>query len=680
MTQPTTTLLTAGVPYPLGAHWDGHGINFTLVAPNAQSVELCLFDHDGKNELLRLVMPGFEDGVWHGYLEGAVAGQVYGYRVHGDYAPHLGHRFNPTKVLLDPYARTVVGQYLGQDDFHGDNQNDTAAIALKARVVHEVYDWGTDAPPHIAPADTILYEAHVKGLTRLHPSIASDVRGSYAALAQPAMLDYLQQLGVTSVSLLPVHCRADEARLQKLGLSNYWGYSSIGFFAPDNRYWSGRAGSSPVSEFRDMVKGLHSRGLEVILDVVYNHTGETDAFGPTLSFRGIDNALYYHLHHDNLAMYHNWSGCGNCLNLDEPRVLQMVMDSLRYWVQEMHVDGFRFDLAPILARGSHDRHDFSITAPFFAALRQDPVLTRVKLIAEPWDIGPGGYQLGNFPSGWLEWNDKYRDTMRSFWLHQWPTLGELAQSFAGSSDVFRHRDRLPHASVNFISAHDGYTLRDLVSYNHKHNQANGEHNRDGHHHNHSWNCGVEGETGSPEIIALRSQLKRALLATLLFSQGTPMLLAGDEMGHTQSGNNNAYCQDNGLCWLNWEQADSQLISFVSRLIALRRHYPALRHVQWYSGALQDDQHPDIAWLSSSGGAIQEAGWSDKSSFCIGIRASGTPPCLLLLNASAQSVPFVLPEGKWNVVLDSADPAAAPMLISGKTVVSERALWLAVAAH
>lgn len=686
MTFPANTLLAPGAAYPLGAHGDEDGINFTLVAPHAQSVELCLFDDSGSKELVRLTMPSCKDGVWHGYLEGGALGQVYGYRVYGDYAPHLGHRFNPAKLLLDPYARAVVGQYRGQDAFQGEDQSDTAAIALKARVVQDAYEWEDDAPPQVPLADTILYEAHVKGFTQLHPAVPASLRGSYAALAQPAVLDYLQQLGITSLSLLPVHYRADEARLQKNGRSNYWGYSSLAYFAPEPRYWSGRSETTPISEFKDMVKALHSRGIEVILDVVYNHTGETDVDGPTLSFRGIDNALYYHLHQDNPAQYHNWSGCGNCLNLNQPRTLQLVMDSLRYWVQEMHVDGFRFDLAPILGR---DAHGFSGNAPFFAALRQDPVLAHAKLIAEPWDIGPGGYQLGNFPSGWHEWNDKYRDTMRSFWLHQWPTLGEVAQNFAGSSDLFRRRDRTPQASVNFICAHDGFTLQDLVSYNHRHNLDNGEYNRDGQQHNHSWNCGVEGATANPQITQLRARLQRALLATLLFSQGTPMLLAGDEIGHTQQGNNNAYCQDNPLTWLNWAQADHALLAYVSRLIALRRRYPALRHVQWYtgeragtaaSGATQPDPYPDIAWLAPDGKPMQEADWSDKSSFCLGIRISDPShdaPCLLLLNASAQGIPFVLPQGSWRLMLDSADPAGAQRNLNHETTIPERAVWLAV---
>lgn len=679
--------LRAGAPYPLGARWDGHGVNFALVAPHAQAVHLCLFDVDGVLELARMRMPACEDGVWHGYLDGAAPGLVYGYRVDGPYAPQQGKRFNPDKVLLDPYARMVIGEYRAQPGFldqvpgaaPGRNPVDNAAIALKARVVHEPCDWGADAPPGVAPGDTILYELHVKGFTRLHPDVPPALRGTYAAMAHPAVLDYLEQLGITTVSLMPVHARADEMRLQQLGLSNYWGYSSIGFFAPEPRYWSGRPGTTPIGEFRDMVKALHGRGIEVVLDVVYNHTAETDEFGPTLGFRGIDNELYYHLRPDNPGLYENWTGCGNCLNLAEPRVLQLVMDSLRYWVQEMHVDGFRFDLAPELARSAQG---FSGNAAFLAALRQDPVLARVKLIAEPWDIGPGGYQLGNFPPGWYEWNDQYRDTMRAFWLQPGPgngaPLGAFARRFAGSSDLFRKNTRLPTASVNFITAHDGFTLRDLVSYNHKHNEANGEDNRDGHHANQSWNCGVEGATDNAEVLQLRSRLQRAMLATLFFSQGTPMLLAGDEIGHSQHGNNNAYCQDNPVCWLDWRQADHSLFAFTSELIALRRRYPALRHGGWYDGATQADGRPDIMWLGPDGAPLDEASWNRSGAMAIRLGADPAgEPCLLLFNAQAQPVDVVLPDGGWRLLLDSAD-GVPPHATQGSMVVPAHAVLMLVA--
>ncbi|MBS1170067.1 MAG: glgX [Burkholderiaceae bacterium] len=672
----TAVTIKPGKSYPLGAHWDGQGVNFALVAPNAQAVLLCLFDDRGEQETLRLRLPVCEDGIWHGYLPDAEPGLVYGYRAFGQYAPHQGYRYNPNKVLLDPYARQIVGQYRGQDEFLIDNPADTAAIALKARVAHEPYDWGGDVRPGIAVSDVVLYEMHVKGFTRMHPLVPEELRGSYAGMAHPAVTAYLKELGVTTVSLLPVHFRADEARLQKMGVSNYWGYTSIGFFAPEPRYWSGRAGTTPVSEFRDMVQALHANGIEVVLDVVYNHTAEMGGDGPALSFRGIDNSLYYHLQPGDRALYENWSGCGNCLNLSEPRVLQLVMDSLRYWVEEMHVDGFRFDLATVLARNAHG---FSTTAPFFAAICQDPVLSRVRLIAEPWDIGPGGYQVGQFPAGWLEWNDQYRDTMRSFWLHQWPTLGEFAQRFAGSSDYFRHHNRSAASSINFIAVHDGFTLHDLVSYNHKHNLANGEDNRDGSTHNHSWNCGVEGETTSGEVQALRSRLKRALLATLVFSQGTPMLQAGDELGHSQRGNNNAYCQDNELAWIDWNQADRELADYVRRLLALRRRHPALRSVRWFTGERLPSGEADIVWLSPDGDAIASEEWVERGHVCIGILLHDTETCLLLLNASAQPVNFRLPPGRWQVLLDSADPAAPAVTIGVETVLPPRAVWLAVPA-
>ncbi len=676
--QPIGNSLKPGTPYPLGAHWDGHGVNFALVAPHALSVVLCLFDDDGHTEVVRLPMPESEAGVWHGYLEGAAPGLVYGYRVFGTYAPNQGHRFNPNKVLLDPYARQIVGQYRGQLDFAVDNPTDTAAIALKSRVVHEPYDWGQDAPPRVPTSETIIYELHVKGFTQLNTLVDESLRGTYAGLAQPAILDYLKQLGVTTLNLLPIHCRADEGRLQKMGLSNYWGYSTIGFFAPETRYWSGRPGTTPISEFRDMVKALHSRGIEVLLDVVYNHTAEMGADGPTLSFRGIDNLLYYKHLPNNPAQYENWSGCGNALNLSHPRVLQMVMDSLRYWVQEMHVDGFRFDLATVLAREANGV--FSSNAAFFSAVRQDPVLAKVKLVAEPWDVGTGGYQLGAFPAGWFEWNDKYRDTMRAFWLHQWPTLGEFALRFAGSSDLFRHSHRSASASVNFIAAHDGFTLHDLVSYNHKHNQANGEENRDGNAHNHSWNCGIEGETVDPGIRHLREQLSRALLTTLFFSQGTPMLLAGDEIGHTQKGNNNAYCQDNDISWLDWSKANTKLLAYVKRLITLRLRYPALRHVRWFTGEGLPFGYTDIAWLSPEGGPVRESAWHFRGKVCMGIMVRGSEhetPCLVLLNACAQSIPFVLPTGRWRTLLNSAHPDEPSHEVSENLVLSPHTISLLV---
>jgi glycogen operon protein len=695
---PPPDALQAGRAWPLGAHWDGNGVNFALVAPHADAVFLCLFEHSPPHahEIARLPLPCFEHGVWHGYLPAAAPGLVYGYRLSGPYAPALGQRYNSAKLMLDPYAREVLGHYAGEEVFfdyqtHGaDNamQNDAphaahlpcphdnAAHALKARVIDPGYDWQGDCAPRIKAGDTVLYECHVKGLTQCWPNLPDDLRGTYAALTRPEVLDYLQNLGITSLSLLPIQFHADEARLCRLGLVNYWGYNTIGFFAPQTRYWSGRPGTSALSEFKDAVRALHARGIEVILDVVYNHSAEGDETGPSLSLRGIDNELYYHAQPQHPGLYQNWTGCGNSLNLSQPRVLQMVLDSLRYWVGECHVDGFRFDLAPVLGR---DAHGFSRDAAFFAALLQDPLLSQVKLIAEPWDVGPNGYQLGQFPTGWLEWNDQYRDTMRAFWLHQWPSLGEFARRFAASSDLFQQRQRLPTASVNFISAHDGFTLADLVAYNHKHNQANGEHNRDGHNHNHSWNCGVEGPSNAPDIGHLRSQLQRALLATLIFSQGTPMLLAGDEIGHSQAGNNNAYCQDNPTAWLNWGQANSSLQAWVKRLLGLRKRYRMLRLGNWFRDAASGCA--DIEWLTALGEPMQPSDWDSKKSYCISIvlrdDSATAEDCLILCNAEAQTIDFTLPPGKWCMLLNSHHPDAEQSIMKSKVQLEARSVLFSI---
>lgn len=634
-----------------GAHWDGHGINFVLVAPAASAVMLCLFDETGTKERMRLPLFATENGIWSAYLPGAAPGLVYAYRVSGTHVPEEGLRFNDRKVLLDPYARLVVGRYEGQDSFSGTSDADTATIALKGRVVCEPYDWENDRSPDIPVGEMLVYELHVRGFTKRHPGVSEDIRGTYAALAEPVVLDYLEKLGITSVELLPVFAMADEARLIREGKVNYWGYNPIGFFAPENRYWSGRKGTTPISEFKDMVKALHGRGIEVILDVVYNHTAEGNENGPTLCFRGIDNAMYYHLRPDNLAWYENWSGCGNSLNMGNPHVLQMVMDSLRYWVTEMHVDGFRFDLAPILAR---ENREYNAHARLFRLIEEDAVLSKVKLIAEPWDLGPEGYHLGGFPAGWLEWNDRFRDTMRSFWLHRQASLGEFAQRFAGSEDLFRLTGRLPTASVNYVTSHDGFTMRDLVSYNHKHNEANGEHNRDGTDHNLSWNCGEEGPTLSREIGLRRNRLQRALLMTLLLSQGTPMLVAGDEFGQTQNGNNNPYCQDNELTWLDWENADTGLQEFVSQLVDLRKTYAALWQNNWFSSVDQDGAK--VRWLLPNGSDTTGNLWDNVqlSSMGILIHTNGVSrSCLILLNASPQSLVFRLPPGCWKALSDSS---------------------------
>ena len=682
--------MNTGHPYPLGATPTLQGVNFALVAPNATKVELCLFDSSGKHEQQRLTLPACTDGVWHGRLPSARAGLIYGYRVHGPWSPKDGHRFNPAKVLLDPYARAISGRYGGEEIFAGHDardatqpdRRDNASVALKACVAAPLPTVPAGRA-RIAASERVLYEAHVRGHTRLHPSVPEALRGSYAGLAQPAVLDHLQRLGVTTLSLMPVQHCADEQRLLGMGLTNYWGYNTIGWFAPELRYWSGQVGTTPASEFRAMADAVHARGMELVIDVVYNHSAETDEFGPTLSMRGIDNALYYHLRPDDRALYENWTGCGNCLKLDEPRVVQLVMDSLRYWVTEFGVDGFRFDLAPTLGR--HAVTGFDRRASFFAAVAQDPVLSRVLLIAEPWDIGPGGYQLGAFPSGWLEWNDRYRDTQRSFWVRQGRDgsagLGDFAHRFTASSQQFRHDARAPTASVNFMTAHDGFTLRDVVSYNERHNLANGENNRDGTGHNMSRNCGVEGPSDDSAVNAERTRLQRVLLATLLLSQGTPMLLAGDEIGHSQQGNNNAYCQDSELTWLDWAAADTSLSPFIARLTALRRESPALRNAQWWPAG--DSTAAGIRWLRPDAQPMTAPDWQGTA---LAIHfdplpgaAGGEGMRLVLVNAGTAPVDFRLPEGTWHGCL-ATDPAqdesVASQPLPESVRVAAASLWVA----
>jgi len=655
--------LDTGRPWPLGVHWDGHGVNFAVYSAHAQAIDLCLFDERGERELHRLRLPAHSTDVWHGYLAGAGPGLVYGLRAHGPWRPDKGHRFNPYKLLLDPYAREIVGRFewrsehFGGDGAHPHNMDtrDNAAHALKARVIDEAYEWGDDRPPLTPLADTVLYEAHVKGLTKRHPDVPMALRGTYAGLASDAVIAHLQRLSITAVSLLPVHQHLDEQRLVARGLTNYWGYNTIGFFAVEPRYASGDYGMAARDEFRSMVKRLHAAGIEIILDVVFNHTAETDETGPTLSWRGLDNLSYYRLLPGQPEFYENFTGCGNTLDLRQPRVLQFVMDSLRYWVREMHVDGFRFDLAPVLGRGDHG---FDPRAAFFQAALQDPVLAGVKMIAEPWDIGPHGYCLGRFPRGWLEWNDRFRDSTRNFWLGGAMTRGEFAQRLCASSDIFHARQRAPAESVNFIVAHDGYTLRDLVSYERKHNEANGEDNRDGHHANHSWNCGAEGETADPQVLAVRERLQRALLATLLLAQGTPMLCGGDELGHSQRGNNNPYCQDNVTTWIDWSKADRPLMAFTARLIALRRQTLPLAN-RWYTGLADARGIEDLSWLQGDGKPIANDAWRDSSQRVLGalIGAPGkaTAPLLLLINAEGEERPFVLPPGSWHALLDTSRP-------------------------
>jgi glycogen operon protein len=696
--------LRPGHTRSLGAVASAQGVNFALAAPNAQAVELCLFSADGQQELQRLAMPAREHGIWHGLLEGAQPGLTYGYRVHGPWDPLRGQRFNPAKLLLDPCARDVVGSYGGQDvhvahladDLLQPDPRDNATLALKARVV-------TELPPVARPAPVdsgrrVIYELHVKGFTALHPLIPPALRGSYAGLGHPAAIAHLVGLGITTVCIMPVAFRADEVRLQKLGLSNYWGYSPIAWNAPETRYWSASPGSSPRTELRAMVDALHAAGLEVVLDVVYNHTGETDALGPTLSMRGIDNAMYYHLDPAQPEAYMNWTGCGNCVNLNHPLVLRTVMDSLRGWVSEFGVDGFRFDLATVLARGTPEaQFSYSAQAPFLMAVAQDPVLRETLLIAEPWDIGSGGYQLGQFPAQWLEWNDKFRDVQRSSWLHRDAPLGALAQRLAGSADCFDPQQRSPVSSVNFVTAHDGFTLTDLVSYAQRHNEANGENNRDGHGHNLSVNNGVEGPTHDPQILAQRAMQKRALVAVTLLSLGTPMLLAGDEIGHTQHGNNNAYCQDNATTWLNWEQADTSLQQFVSGLLALRRKRRWLQSHNWWSPP-EAATAPVAQWFAPDGQPMHAALWhqpqvqalmlllgashssaADRHSApaaTAGSAGAVEPDCLLLLNLSTHAQQFSLPAGTWICHLNTSSGEIGNAPLDARATVTAASLWLA----
>ena len=667
-----------GRPYPLGAMWDGEGVNFALYSEHAEKVELCLFDISGKRETQRVSLPEQTDMVWHGYLPEGRPGQVYGYRVYGPYAPEQGQRFNHHKLLLDPYGKQVQGTLNWTDSHFGYrlgskqedlsfDRRDNAAGMPKNKVIDSAFTWGADAPPNIPWHETLIYELHVKGFTMCHPDVPARLRGTYAGLATAPVIDYLTRLGVTAIELMPVHSFIDDRQLVERGLRNYWGYNSIGYFALEPRYLS----TNSIREFKTMVKTLHSAGLEVILDVVYNHTAEGNHLGPTLSFKGIDNSTYYRLIGDNPRYYMDYTGTGNTLNVQHPRVLQLIMDSLRYWVLEMHVDGFRFDLAATLAR---ELHEVNRLGAFLDIIHQDPVLSQVKLIAEPWDLGEGGYQVGNFPVGWAEWNDRYRDTVRSYWKGDDGVVGDLAYRLTGSSDLYAHSGRRPYASVNFVTAHDGFILTDLVSYNYKHNDANGEHNRDGSNNNLSWNCGVEGATENVEIKALRAKQKRNMLATLLLSQGIPMIYAGDPVGQTQNGNNNAYCQDNPTTWINWslEFQDRDLMAFVQRIINLRRRHPIFRRRHFFQGRpIKGAAVKDVLWLSASGNEMTEDEWRDPSLHCLGMFLSGQgldetdergkklsdENFLLLLNAYHGDVPFKLPAfhpvGRWIAWMDTS---------------------------
>ncbi|AKJ41977.1 glycogen debranching protein GlgX [Pragia fontium] len=637
------TQILAGVPYPLGSHFDGKGVNFALYSEHAERVELCLFDDKG--EELRLLLPECTHHVWHGYLPGRQPGLHYGYRVYGPWDPQQGWRFNPQKLLIDPYSlalssKAIDSPWLSDGGTEPDPQ-DSAEIAPKSIVTHEPYDWQNDTLPDIPWAKTVLYEAHVRGLTKTHPDIPAILRGTYAAIAHPVMIQYLQKLGVTTLELLPVQMHLDEPRLQKHRLTNYWGYNVLAPFAIEPDYWSERAGSTPLSEFRDMVKTLHQAGIEVILDVVFNHTAELDLSGPTLSLRGIDNSSYYWQKED--GDYHNWTGCGNTTRLTHPAAMQWVLDCLHFWASECHIDGFRFDLASVLGRTPA----FSSGSPLLTKIVQDPILSKLKLIAEPWDIGIGGYQLGHFPQPFAEWNDRFRDDMRRFWLEGSMSLGTFACRYAASSDIFHHSERLPSASVNKITSHDGFTLRDLVSFNHKHNEANGEDNRDGSNSNYSNNHGIEGLHADESTLSRRSTSARALLSTLLLSQGTPMLLAGDEQGNSQQGNNNAYCQNSPLSWLNWIQADEELIAFTAGLIALRKKIPALTTESWWSGEVTaETQSKDVDWLNQQGAPMSPEEWQRGEHQPLQILLSGE--WLVIVNHCDSQQTLTLPSVNWRV--------------------------------
>ncbi len=671
-----------GHPYPLGATWDGEGVNFALFSERAEGVELCLFDPEGRQETARVPMRWQTDQVWHCYLPEARPGWVYGYRVAGPYEPKKGLRFNPHKLLLDPYARAIIGRVrwsnsqfayrVGHksEDLSFDRTND-APFVPKGQIVESAFSWGEDRLLRTPWHDTVIYELHVKGYTYLHPLVPPALRGTYAGLASAPVIEHLLALGVTAVELMPVHAFVDDRALVEKGLRNYWGYNSIGFFAPDARY----LGSGSIAEFKTMVKSFHSHGIEVILDVVYNHTAEGNHLGPTLSFRGIDNLSYYRVNPDDPRYYLDFTGCGNTLNMQHPRVLQLIMDSLRYWVEEMHVDGFRFDLASTLAR---ELHDVNRLSAFFDIIHQDPVLSRVKLIAEPWDLGEGGYQVGNFPVGWTEWNGKYRDAVRAYWKGEGSLIAELAYRLTGSSDLYGHSGRNPYASINFVTAHDGFTLQDLVSYDHKHNEANGEDNRDGTDVNLSWNCGVEGPTDDPRINALRLQQKRNMIATLLLSQGVPMILAGDEMGRTQNGNNNAYCHDSPLNWVNWDWTpeDREFMAFVQHVIRIKQSHKVFRRRSFFQGRrIRGSDIKDITWLQPDGTEMTDEEWRQSFARCLGLflsgeglaewdergRAIADVDFLWLLNAHHEEIPFVLPAEPpriWQIEFDTSHYAPA----------------------
>jgi isoamylase len=668
-----------GDPYPLGATWDGNGINFALYADNATSVELCLFNTPyDETEWLNIKITERTHHIWHVYIPDAKPGQLYGYRVYGPYDPLNGHRYNPHKLLLDPYAKSIGGRVdwnntlFGYEVGHPDEDlsfstTDSAPFIPKCVVIDNNFDWEGDAPLKIPYHETIIYETHVRGFSKLHPDIPDELRGTYAAIAHPVAINYLKSLGINAIELMPVHHFIIDRHLKEKGLTNYWGYNTIGFFAPDVRYSSSGMLGEQVAEFKNMVKELHKAGIEVILDVVYNHTAEGNHMGPTLSFKGIDNAAYYRLMEDK-RYYNDYTGTGNTLNANLPNVLRLMMDSLRYWIIDMHVDGFRFDLASTLAR---ELHEVDRLSAFFDIIHQDPIISQVKLIAEPWDIGEGGYQVGKFPPGWAEWNGKYRDCIRDYWRGADSMLGEFAERFTGSSDLYKGDYRTPTASINFITAHDGFTLHDLVSYNEKHNEANGEDNNDGESHNRSWNCGNEGPTDDADINQLRAKQKRNLLTTLFLSQGVPMLLSGDELGKTQRGNNNAYCQDNEISWIDWKNTDEDLLNFTRALIQFRKDHPVFHRRTWFQGrSIRGRGLEDIAWFLPSGDEMSAEDWSTGYAKSLAVFLNGrgihTPGPLgekiiddnfyIIFNGHDESLDFKLPDAKygksWIKVLDT----------------------------
>jgi glycogen operon protein len=689
-----------GTAYPLGATYDGSGTNFAVFSEAADRVELCLFDPEGAERRVRL--PEVDGFVWHAFLPGIEPGQRYGYRVHGPYDPGRGLRCNPAKLLLDPYAKAIDGRIEWHESLFGyhfgdpdsRNDDDSAGHTPKCVVINPFFDWGVDRPPRHPYADSVIYETHVKGLTQRHPELPAELRGTYAGIAHPVIVEHLQQLGVTAIELMPVHHFVNDSFLADKGLSNYWGYNTIAFFSPDFKYSSSTSPGGQVQEFKAMVRALHRAGIEVILDVVYNHTGEGNHLGPTLSFRGIDNPAYYRLVDDSPAHYMDYTGTGNSLNVRHPHALQLIMDSLRYWVSEMHVDGFRFDLAATLAR---EFYDVDRLSSFFELVQQDPVVSQVKLIAEPWDVGPGGYQVGNFPPQWTEWNGKYRDTVRDFWRGEPGTIGEFSARITGSADLYESSGRRPVASVNFVTAHDGFTLLDLVSYNEKHNEANQDDNTDGESHNRSWNCGVEGPTDDPDVLALRAQQRRNFLATLFLSQGVPMLCHGDELGRTQQGNNNGYCQDNELTWIDWDSLDVDLLAFTRRLSELRREHPIFRRRRFFDGRpvrrRGADALPDIQWFTPDGAEMTEEDWDSGfgRSIAVFLNGNGIPGTdrrgervlddsfLLCFSAHDEAIDFRVPPGEyaaaWEVVIDTLRPddGAAVVEAGGTVNVGPRAI-------